>query len=479
MTTAALDQAHDTFRDELASVRKDGRRKWVYARQPSGRYYRARTWLSWFLLLFLFGAPFVTFRGEPLVLINVIERRFVLFGLVFLPQDFYLVVLIVLTALVSLALSTAAIGRVWCGWLCPQTVFLEMLFRKIEFLIDGSAAQQLRRDRSPLTWAVAARRAVKHAIFFGLSFVIANVFLAYIIGAGALYRIVTDPPSAHPVGLTAITIFSALFYGVFARFREQACTLACPYGRVMSALVDRHTITVTYDWKRGEPRGHLAAAHDPVPRGDCIDCSQCVTVCPTGIDIRNGNQLECVNCTACIDACDSVMARVQRPAGLIRLTSGEAVETGVAHWLTSRVKAYAAVWVGLVATVVTLIVMRAPLDVLILRQPGSLYTAAGDGTVANFYSVQIINRTARAETLAYNVLVPAGATVTALGPITDVPAHGLIESRLVLRVPAAELLGTTTPVRFEVRNGGRVVETIDSSFVGPGRGAVETPEVRP
>src|SRR5262245_37927264 len=244
------------------------------------------------------------------MMFNVIDRRFVLFGLLFWPQDFYLVVLIALTVLVTLILSTVAIGRVWCGWLCPQTIFLEMLFRKIEYLVDRSAEEQLRRHRGPWTTSRIGRTALKQAIFFGLSFLIANVFLAYIIGADELWRIVTDPPRQHLGGLVAITIFSGVFHAVFARFREQACILACPYGRVMSSLIDRHTITVTYDFRRGEPRGRIVKSQAAEgARGDCIDCHQCVTVCPTGIDIRNGMQLECVNCTACIDACDDVMRR--------------------------------------------------------------------------------------------------------------------------------------------------------------------------
>ncbi len=480
-------EEHETFRNELASVHRDGRRKWVFARQPSGPRYRARTVLSWFLLAFLFLAPFVRLNGQPLVLLNVIERRFVLFGVVFWPQDFYLVVLIALTLLVTLVLTTATVGRIWCGWLCPQTVFLEMLFRKIEFLIDGSAAQQLRRDKAPLTLDTIRRRAIKHTIFLALSFVIANVFLAYIIGSGALWTIVTAPPREHLAGLMAITIFSLVFYGVFARFREQACTLACPYGRLMSALTDTHTITVTYDWKRGEPRGRVSqkpeARSQPsesatTPSGDCIDCGQCVTVCPTGIDIRHGIQLECVNCTACMDACDDVMGRLRRPLGLIRWTSHDAIRTGRASWLTARVKAYAAVWALLVTGVVTLFAVRHDLDVLILRQPGTLYATFDGDTVANFYNLQVINRTARTHDLEYRVVSPAGATVTPLGQVGSAAPNGLIESRLLVKVPSENLTGAATPVRFEVKSDGRVIEVIDSSFLGPGRSggdAVRTP----
>jgi cytochrome c oxidase accessory protein FixG len=466
--TTDLDEEHETFRNALASVHADGRRKWIYARQPAGRFYRARTFVSWVLLAFLFSAPFVRFHGQPLVLLNVIERRFVLFGLVFWPQDFYLAVLLALTILVALTLSTTAVGRIWCGWLCPQTVFMEMVFRKIEYLIDGSAAQQLRRDRAPLTFGTVWRRALKHGLFFGLSFLIANVFLAYIIGAPALWTIVTDPPGRHLIGLLAITVFSLLFYGVFARFREQACTLACPYGRLMSTLIDASTITVTYDTIRGEPRGRLL--HGVHQAGDCIDCGQCVTVCPTGIDIRNGIQLECVNCAACIDACDSVMRRINRPPGLIRLTSHAAVREKTASWLTTRVKAYAGALVVLVATLATLVAIRPDLDVLILRQPGTLYATLDAGTIANFYNVQVINRTAQSRTLDFVAISPAGADIVPLGPIGDVRPNGMVDSRLLLRVPRSSLSGPNTPVRFEVRSNGRVVGTIDSSFLGPGAG---------
>jgi cytochrome c oxidase accessory protein FixG len=474
-----FDDEHETFRNALASVHADGRRKWVYARQPSGRYYRARTILSWLLLAFLFGAPFIRMNGHPLILLDFPERRFAAFGLVFWPQDFHLVVLLALVLLVTLAFSTTAVGRIWCGWLCPQTVFMEMLFRKIEYAIDGSAAEQVRRDRAPLSFDTAWRRLLKHAIFFGLSFVIANVFLAYIIGADELWTIVTDPPREHLVGLTAITVFSLVFYGVFARFREQACTLACPYGRVMSALTDRHTLTVTYDRRRGEPRGKLvrgAAAH---ATGDCVDCAQCVTVCPTGIDIRNGIQLECINCTACMDACDDVMRRLHRPTGLIRITSDEAVRTGVAHWLTPRVKAYGAIWLALVVTVTALILRRADLDVLILRQPGTLYSTLEDGAIANFYNVQVINRANRHRTLEFRATSPAGATIEPLGPIQAAAPHGLIESRLLLKVPAAGVAGTTTPVTFEVLADGVVVETIDSTLLGPAREARDHARYQP
>ena len=466
-TTAAIDDAHETFRNELASVAPDGRRRWVYARQPSGRFYRARTILSWGLLGFLFLAPFVHVGGLPLMMFNVIDRRFVLFGLHFWPQDFYLVVLIALAGLVTLMLSTVTVGRVWCGWLCPQTIFLEMLFRKIEFLIDGSAAEQLRRHRGPWTSDRIRRTATKQAIFFGLSFLIANVFLAYIVGADALWRIVTDPPREHLTGLVAITLFSLTFYAVFARFREQACVLACPYGRVMSSLIDRHTITVTYDFRRGEPRGKLLkTAAAPDVRGDCVDCHQCVTVCPTGIDIRNGVQLECVNCTACMDACDDVMTRVGRPTGLIRLTSHEAVADGRLRWLTPRVVAYAAIWLVLVTTVTVLVAARPALDVVVLRQPGTLFARLPDGRIGNFYNVQVFNRTGDGIPFEIVAAEPRTASLTPLGLPGHVDPHALNEGRLLVAVPTSDVT-PGAPMRFDVVVAGAVVQHIATSFVGP------------
>jgi cytochrome c oxidase accessory protein FixG len=280
--------------------------------------------------------------------------------------------------------------------------------------------------------------------------------------------IVTDPPGQHVVGLTAISIFSGLFYGVFARFREQACTLACPYGRVMSSLIDRRTITVTYDGVRGEPRRRIARgpAADQAT-GDCVDCGRCITVCPTGIDIRNGIQLECVNCTACIDACDGVMRRVQRPTGLIRLTSHERLQAGRHAWWSGRLTAYTAAWAILVAVVVTLLARRERLDVLILRQAGTLHATLPDGTIANFYTVQLFNRTGSAVPFEIRAVEPAGARLTRLGLPGGVGPHALLEGRLLVSLPPERLTGAATRVRFDVRVRGDADRHVDSSFIGP------------
>jgi cytochrome c oxidase accessory protein FixG len=461
---------HEAFRDALASVAPDGRRRWIYARQPSGRFYRARSLVSVVLLAVLAAGPFVTVGGQPAVLLNVLERRFVVLGVAFWPQDFALVVLIALTLIVGLALSTIAIGRVWCGWLCPQTVFLEMVFRRLEYLIDGSAAQQLRRARGPWSAGRLARAAVKHAVFFALSFAIANLFLAYVIGARDLWRIITDPPGAHLHGLIAITMFSLVFYAVFARFREQACVLACPYGRVMSALVGPRTVTVTYDAPRGEPRGRMTRQAAAAPQGDCVDCFQCVTVCPTGIDIRNGIQLECVNCTACIDACDDVMRRIDRPAGLIRLTSHDALG-GQRPRRRLRLALCVAGWLPLAAVVGVLVARRPAVDALVLRQAGSLYATTAAGEIVNFYTLQVFNRTARPQRFEIVATSPRGARVTLLTPVAEVGPHALLDARLLVSAPGASLAEISTPVHFELRVAGAAPQPFDSAMLGSSPGA--------
>lgn len=464
----ATAEEHDTFRNELASVAKDGRRRWVYARQPAGRLYRARTIVSVFLLGFLFLAPFIVVKGQPLMLLDVLSRRFVILGTLFVPQDLHIVVVLALTVLVTIVLSTVLVGRIWCGWLCPQTIFMEMLFRKLEYAIEGSAEQQLRRDRGPWTVERAVRKGIKHVTFFALSFAIANVFLAWIIGAGPLYRIMTDPPAQHRAGLAAISVFSLVFYGVFARFREQACVLACPYGRMLSSLVDRRTVTVTYDALRGEPRSRIVRRPDGVADGgDCIDCHRCVTVCPTGIDIRNGIQLECVACTACVDACNDVMVRIGRPTGLIRHTSPAAIAQGSLTWVRTRVAAYAIVWIVLVTASSFLIATRPSLDFVILRQPGTLYATVAGGDLANFYTLEAMNRSDRATSITVDVIQPVGGTVTVLGSSSSVPPYGVLDARLFLRLPPAAVQGPTTPVRFAVRSNGQLIQEIDSAFLGP------------
>jgi len=466
-------EEQQTFRNELASIAKDGRRKWVYAQKPEGKFHNARMVVGYTLLAFLFIAPFVRVGRHPLILLNILERKFVILGVVFWPQDFYLVVLMLLTFIVGIAVFTSILGRIWCGWACPQTIFLEMVYRKIEFAIEGNAREQIALDKAPMSAKKFAKKALKHTIFYAIAWLVSNLLLSYIIGTEELFKIITDPPSQHISGLTAMFVGSGLFYGVFARFREQACLVACPYGRFQSALIDPETIAVTYDFKRGEPRKKpskadkiLAEAGKAAPRGDCIDCGNCVTVCPTGIDIRNGIQLECVSCTACIDACDSVMTKINKPTGLIRYTSSNAVKTGRLNYLSTRVKAYMGVLVLLMAVVTFLFIRRPDMESIILRQPGTLYQRLADGTVANFYTLQLINKTFEDKTVELRLLSPKGS-ITPLSDYARVGEQNVQHGRFFLAIPQSELKGTYNTVKFGVYVNGQLIKESQTTFLAP------------
>src|ERR1022692_4100988 len=354
-----------SYRDWVATITKEGKRNFINPKKPKGPYYNLRTWFSIFYLIVFFAIPFIKVNGEPLLMLNVLERKFIIFGMIFWPQDFFIFGIAMLTFVVFIILFTVVFGRVFCGWACPQTIFMEMVFRKIEYWIDGDAAQQKKIKAMSWNAEKTRKRALKFVIFFTISFIIANFFLAYLIGMDELLGYV-ESPSEHIGTLVSLLIFTSVFFFVYWWFREQACIVVCPYGRLQGVLLDRNSIVVAYDHKRGEPRGKLKKADDHdckcldckedgacksidqmlakiAPQGDCIDCLACVRVCPTGIDIRNGTQLECVNCTACVDACDTIMDSIHKPAGLIRYASENSIQKGVKLKFTTRIKAYTAV----------------------------------------------------------------------------------------------------------------------------------------
>lgn len=389
----------ETYRDHLATAEISGKRKWIYPKKPSGRFHRARSVVAVFLLALLFLSPFVELNGHQMIQFNVIDRVFIIFGVVFWPQDFFIFAIAFLVLIIFIVTFTSIFGRLWCGWACPQTIFMEFIFRKIEFLIEGEFNQAKKLDASSWNLNKITRKVLKHFIFFAISFLIANTFLAYIIGKDALIKIITEPVSMHISGLISLTIFSFVFYLVFARFREQACIIVCPYGRFQSVLVDDKSNAVTYDFVRGEPRGKITSAGKnnemnlrTESKGDCIDCHQCVHVCPTGIDIRNGIQLECVNCTACIDACDSVMEKIDKPKGLIRYASYENIVNRTRFHLNTRNIAYMAVLMILTLVLVAIFLTRKDFDVLILRQPGTIYQQVSESRFSNLYNLKLSNK---------------------------------------------------------------------------------------
>jgi len=459
-------QTDESFRDKVSTINKEGKRVWIYPKKPKGKLTRAREVVAAILLAFLFGAPFIKVNGQPLLLFNIIERKFVIFGVGFWPQDFHLFVLATLALIVFIVLFTVVYGRLFCGWACPQTVFMEMVFRKIEYWIEGDAHKQRALKRAPWTFYKIYKKSLKHFIFYGISFLIGNTFLAYIIGIDELFKIVTDPPSEHLGGLTAMILFSGAFYFIFAFFREQVCTMVCPYGRLQGVLLDPNSIVVAYDFKRGEPRGKISKKEPTNKKGDCVDCYLCVDVCPTGIDIRNGTQLECVNCTACIDACNDVMIKVKRPTGLIWYASYKGISEGIKLRLSPRIAGYTAVLILLVSLTTILFLSRNPVETTILRTPGVLYQETTDGYLTNLYNVKIINKTFEKKNIVLKLKSPNGR-IKMIGSELLAKEGNLAESAFFVELPKTEVRFINTPLRIEVYSGEKMLEEITTSFIGP------------
>ena len=473
MNEPAQDVNWGDFRDHISTADREGRRRWLYPKRPSGRFYRRRTWLSWLMLAVMFGGPFVKLNGNPLLMVNVLERKFSVLGVRFWPQDNLVFALGLLLFLTGIAVFTAAFGRLWCGWTCPQTVMMEMVFRKLEYWIEGDATAQKALARAPWSARKLGTKSAKHGLFLALSFIIGNTLLAYIIGIDGLKAIVTDDPRQHLSGLAFMVLFTLVFYGIFARFREQACTFICPYGRFQSTLLDENTIVVAYDYKRGEKRGRLQRRESREERagrgaGDCIDCFKCVTVCPTGIDIRDGTQMECVNCTACIDACDEVMQKIGRPRGLIRFASLNGIEKGERLRVTPRIMGYVVILLVLGAALTALLLTRSDVDVTLLRAPGSLFEQTPEGKLSNLYLLKVTNKTERQMPVELRLENSPGS-LTVLGGELTLPPEQQSEASVLIEMPPNKLLSATTPLVVDVFSHEKRVDRIRTMFIGPSR----------
>lgn len=453
------------FRDHLATADERGRRRWLYPRKPKGRFYQRRVLLSWVLLGILFVNPFIKINGNPLLMLNIVTRRFSILGRIFWPQDMALVAVGLLLFFTGIMIFTAAYGRLWCGWVCPQTLFMEMVFRRIEYKMEGNSLVRRALDAAPWTPRKIAIKLSKHVVFFALSFVIANLLLSYIIGLDQLVGIITDNPARHLTGLTFLLMFTGVFYAVFARFREQACTFICPYGRLQSTVIDENTVLVAYDNKRGENRAQVKHRH--AGSGDCIDCARCVSVCPTGIDIRDGIQMECVNCTACIDACDNVMDKIGKPRGLIRYASLNNIEKGDSFRFTPRMGVYAAVLSALIGLFLFLVLHRSNVEATLLRAPGSLFQQLPNGDLINLYTLQLVNKTSRPIPVELK-LVGIPGKISIMGnrhPV--VPGEQLTETSVLIELPPD--LTQNGPKRFDVGIYSQdvLLQTVPTTFIGP------------
>lgn len=511
----------EQYRDKISTVDAQGKRIWLYPKKPKGYFYNVRTYVSWGLLTILFGLPFIKMNGEPFVLFNILERNFIIFGLHFTPQDFHLFVFAMLTFIVFIVLFTVVYGRLFCGWVCPQTIFMEMVFRKIEYWIEGDANAQKRLNKAPWTSDKIFKKMGKQLIFIAISILIAHTFLSYILGIDRVSEIITSSPMQNLSGFASMIIFTGMFYFVFANLREQVCTTICPYGRLQGVMTDKNTILVSYDFIRGEPRGKIqkqkktksttkkvekcknACGHcskgKPCPteniieqmaklalttsispknssintvesplklKGDCIDCTLCVQVCPTGIDIRDGVQLECVNCTACMDACDAVMEKVGRDTGLIRYDSLNGIETKKKTIFTPRVVAYTAVLGLLMIVNIAMLGNRSDVETLIQRTPGMLYQKVDNKYISNLYNYQIYNKTNEELSLEFK-LKTTGGRIKLVGQSPIAPKTKMVEGALFIEMERTQLKGRKNELTIEVYSGDKLVDEVQTNFFGP------------
>ncbi len=465
---------NEVFRDSIGTINDEGKRNWVFPKKPSGPYYDKRKLVSYFLLAFLIAAPFVKINGNQFLMFNVLERRFNIFGFPFWPQDFHLFVISMIIGVVFITLFTVGFGRIFCGWICPQTIFMEMVFRRIEYWIDGDRNKQIRLEKQKWNAEKIKKRTLKWSIFLIISFVIANVFLAYLIGSDKLLRYIKEGPSEHLSTLFPLLIFTGVFYFVFAWFREQVCIIACPYGRLQGVLLDNKSIVVAYDHKRGEGENgrkkfRKNEDRNALGHGDCIDCFQCVNVCPTGIDIRNGTQLECVNCTACIDECDTIMEKINLPKGLIRYASEDNIEKKEPFKLTARMKGYIAVLLILIGVLAGMLALRNDVEARILRLPGQLYEHKDNNIISNVYTYKLVNKTTETiENVTFKLRgIEGNIKLVSTNESFVVTSQGLAEGTLFIELKQSLLSGDKNNLTINVYSGDKLIETTSVTFLGP------------
>lgn len=461
----------EIFRDSIGTIDDSGKRNFIFPKKPKGTFYNLRTYVSWVLLFFMFAAPFIKIKGNQFLLFNVIERKFHIFGFPFWPQDFHLLVISMLVSVVFIILFTVVFGRIFCGWICPQTIFMEMVFRKVEYFIEGDRAKQIKLQKQPWNAEKIRKRLSKGIVFFIISFVISNVFLAYIIGSDEILQYITEGPLEHLSTLINLLVFTLIFYFIFAWFREQVCIIVCPYGRLQGVLLDNKSINVAYDFVRGEGENgrkiiKKGENRDELGHGDCIDCEQCVLVCPTGIDIRNGTQLECINCTACIDSCDEIMDKIGFDTGLIRYASEDNIEKKEKFKFNTRLIAYSAILTILVGVFITMLFLRNDIEATILRLPGQTFKTTNT-SVKNIYIVKLINKTTEnIDNIEIKLLSHKGE-VNVVGGMLNVKKQDLKEGTLFIEINKKDLLSSKEKLKIGIYSNGKLIETTITNFTGP------------
>lgn len=456
----------ETFRDRISTVDAKGKRNWIYALKPAGDFYRYRNLAAYVYLLVFFVLPFVKIDSTPLFLINVLDSKFVLFGKIFWPQDFFIFAVGMIAFIIFIVLFTVIFGRLFCGWACPQTIFMEFVFRKMEWLIEGSPGRQKVLNDGPWTVEKIWKKTLKHTFFLLFSFLIAHTFLAYILGIDEVIKIIGEPLAQHVGLLVGLIVFTLLFYGVFAFVREIICTTVCPYGRLQGVMFDKDTMQISYDYKRGEERGRLKKGEER-SKGDCIDCHKCVMVCPTGIDIRDGVQLDCVGCTACIDACDEVMDKVGFQRGLIRYASENQIADGTSFHFNTRMKAYTALLVVLTILMAVLIITRNTVDTYVSRVKGQLYQEVEGDKLSNLFEAKIINKTSKAFPIELRVENLPGDVKLIGAQEMVLKAETVNDFNFFIEVPKSAIKARSNGIAIGVYAGGKKIQTVKTKFLGP------------
>ncbi len=449
----------------LPTLNEDGTRRWLRPKPSHGKFFARRRAAAYALMVVFFAIPYVRVGGKPLMLLDLPRREFTFFGVTFLSTDTLLLMLLMASLLIGIFLLTALLGRAWCGWGCPQTVYMEFLFRPIERLFEGGRSGSLHLDARGRRGQLDPRRIAKYAVYLVLSLFLAHTFLAYFVGVEKLAVWVRRSPVEHPTSFAIMALTTTAIMLDFTWFREQTCLVACPYGRWQSALLDRQSLIVAYDRTRGEPRAKGKVR--PAGVGDCIDCGACVLTCPTGIDIRDGLQMECIHCTQCADACDAIMRKVGKPEGLIRYSSRAALEGGRVRKLRPRVVLYPAAFVATFGGFLFALNTRSAADVTVLRGLGEPYVVEANGQVANQLRVKVTNRTNRDQVYAIQVdSVDDGSVISPQNPL-HVAAGKTEVASLFIMLPRRSFHDGERRVTVRVADGGTLAQRVSYRLVGP------------